>query len=385
MFFVLLAAARGILARGSMLNFSPAPWTLSLHTSKKPKAALSYRLLDATGETVAQWLVPHGKARRLAPPNAFLLKAAPDLLAVCERLALSAAYWSEYDVPVGIVDELKAAILKARGGHVPDEEEGVDAELAQSQDSEQAVVLALRQRVRELEDMLYGIGAGGVGPAGPAAAPPVQAESELASEVIPVSTLGIPPGWRCVPEEPNEAMKQARRKCSRRKEVWAAMLDAAPQPPLGVEPPVAWLCPQANVEERDAWTVCEADAPGAIAVYRAGPVLRQAPAAWLATYQSRAGEQQVYVTTSREFAKDTDEIGQPQPLFLAPQIKSLTEDRVLSVLRSHGVMFEEGQNSLKDAVYAAVQAMVTEMQSVPLVKVDSIGSLEAELRLGVHQ
>lgn len=367
-----------------MLNFSPAPWTLSLHTVKKPKAALSYRLLDAEGETVAQWQVPPGKARRLAPSNAFLIKAAPDLLAVCERLAASASYWSEYDVPVGIVEDLNAAILKARGGHVPDENSEVDPELAGPQDSEQALVQALRQRVKELEDMLYGMGAGGVGMAEPAATT-AGVEPVLGAEVIQVTTLGIPPGWRCVPEQPNEAMKQARRACARRKEVWAAMLDAAPQPPQSVEPPVAWLCSQANVEERDDWAVCEADAPGAIAVYRAGPVLRQAPAAWLATYQSRGGEQQVYVTTSREFAKATDELERPQPLFLAPQLKALTEDRICSMLRSHGVTFEDDQASLKAAVCAAVQAMVAEMQSVPSVQVDAIGDLVAELRVGVHQ
>jgi len=44
-----------------------------------------------------------------------LLVAAPDLLAVCKELAESAAYWSEYDVPLGIVDRLNAAIAKAEG------------------------------------------------------------------------------------------------------------------------------------------------------------------------------------------------------------------------------------------------------------------------------
>ena len=41
--------------------------------------------------------------------------AAPDLLAVCLRLAESASYWSEYDVPLGIVADLQAAIAKATG------------------------------------------------------------------------------------------------------------------------------------------------------------------------------------------------------------------------------------------------------------------------------
>jgi len=45
--------------------------------------------------------------------DARLMVAAPDLLSVCKELADSAAYWSEYDVPLGIVDRLNAAIAKA--------------------------------------------------------------------------------------------------------------------------------------------------------------------------------------------------------------------------------------------------------------------------------
>ena len=48
--------------------------------------------------------------------NARLIAAAPDLLAVVEELEESADYWSEYDVPLGIVDRLRAAIAKATGG-----------------------------------------------------------------------------------------------------------------------------------------------------------------------------------------------------------------------------------------------------------------------------
>ena len=36
------------------------------------------------------------------------------LLAVCDELAESAAYWSEYDVPLGIVDRLHNAIATTR-------------------------------------------------------------------------------------------------------------------------------------------------------------------------------------------------------------------------------------------------------------------------------
>ena len=44
-----------------------------------------------------------------------LMAAAPALLDVYVDLVESAEYWSEYDVPLGIVDRLNAAIAKAGG------------------------------------------------------------------------------------------------------------------------------------------------------------------------------------------------------------------------------------------------------------------------------
>ena len=38
-----------------------------------------------------------------------------EMLAVLEELRESASYWSEYDVPVGIVERIESAIRKARG------------------------------------------------------------------------------------------------------------------------------------------------------------------------------------------------------------------------------------------------------------------------------
>jgi hypothetical protein len=47
--------------------------------------------------------------------NARLIAAAPDLLAVVKELEESSSYWSEYDVPIGIVDRIRAAISLAQG------------------------------------------------------------------------------------------------------------------------------------------------------------------------------------------------------------------------------------------------------------------------------
>jgi hypothetical protein len=60
-----------------------------------------------TQQHEAEWL--------LQESNAQLIAAAPDLLAVCVRLRESVSYWSDYDVPIGIVEQLNAAIEKATG------------------------------------------------------------------------------------------------------------------------------------------------------------------------------------------------------------------------------------------------------------------------------
>ena len=47
--------------------------------------------------------------------DAALIEAAPELYAVLEELEESSSYWSEYYVPLGIVERIQAALCKARG------------------------------------------------------------------------------------------------------------------------------------------------------------------------------------------------------------------------------------------------------------------------------
>ena len=65
-----------------------------------------YFFIDGPGADV------HG---HMTIADARLIAAAPDLLSLVQELEESAKYWSEYDVPLGIVDRLRAAIAKATG------------------------------------------------------------------------------------------------------------------------------------------------------------------------------------------------------------------------------------------------------------------------------
>ena len=47
--------------------------------------------------------------------NVNLIVAAPEMLDILVELQECAQYWSEYDVPIGIVDRLNAVIEKAKG------------------------------------------------------------------------------------------------------------------------------------------------------------------------------------------------------------------------------------------------------------------------------
>lgn len=52
----------------------------------------------------------------LMPMYARLEQQRDELLTICEELQESAEYWSEYFVPLGIVERLDAAIASVKGG-----------------------------------------------------------------------------------------------------------------------------------------------------------------------------------------------------------------------------------------------------------------------------
>lgn len=87
-----------------------APWTVS-------RARAGFAIVDRFGTTIgAAHKRPSGyRTASEQEANARLIAAAPDLLAVVKELEASAEYWSEYDVPIGIVDRIKEAIAKAEG------------------------------------------------------------------------------------------------------------------------------------------------------------------------------------------------------------------------------------------------------------------------------
>ena len=93
---------------------SPAPWTVC--RTKLEGAITHWHITDAKHGSVYP-VCSHTLesepdcSEQLA--NANLIAAAPDMLSVLLDLKESASYWSEYDVPIGIVDRINFAIAKA--------------------------------------------------------------------------------------------------------------------------------------------------------------------------------------------------------------------------------------------------------------------------------
>lgn len=97
-------------------NWIPGPWEIEHGAPGTDEHGMVYVVHDGTScpETTI-WAGNVDCAEDYA--TALLIAAAPDLYAVLSELEESSGYWSEYDVPIGIVDRIKNTLKKARGNH----------------------------------------------------------------------------------------------------------------------------------------------------------------------------------------------------------------------------------------------------------------------------
>ena len=88
---------------------TPGPWKTEFVDSD-----LSWNVVDANGKDVIG-MDGFWRGDESDKANAILCAAAPEMLEMLVELQQCAQYWSEYDVPIGIVDRLNAIISKAKG------------------------------------------------------------------------------------------------------------------------------------------------------------------------------------------------------------------------------------------------------------------------------
>lgn len=95
-------------------KFTPGPWEIAPYNREWIIAASWEGHLAETRSNLA---VPYNDKDMMQTreSNAHLISAAPDLYAVVEELEESSCYWSEYDVPCGVVARMRTALAKARG------------------------------------------------------------------------------------------------------------------------------------------------------------------------------------------------------------------------------------------------------------------------------
>ena len=101
---------------------TPGPWRLTLEPTELPGVNVrfcidtDYAINIAGGQSQEHLGGASGAIfEEECRANARLMAAAPNLLAVLQELEESADYWSEYDVPLGIVERIRAAIALATG------------------------------------------------------------------------------------------------------------------------------------------------------------------------------------------------------------------------------------------------------------------------------
>ena len=92
-------------------NWTPGPWHVELGSEEDEGIVYVCHPKTMCDETVICAFADD--TDKVA--NARLIAAAPELYDVLSELEESSAYWSEYFVPIGITERIKAALKKARG------------------------------------------------------------------------------------------------------------------------------------------------------------------------------------------------------------------------------------------------------------------------------
>ena len=90
------------------MNHTPGPWKVD---SEGPPYVVVMSEVSDSGCGL-KYAVAVGGGNEEA--NARLIAAAPTMLEVLEEVEECSRYWSEYDVPIGLHDRIKAAIAEAR-------------------------------------------------------------------------------------------------------------------------------------------------------------------------------------------------------------------------------------------------------------------------------
>ena len=89
---------------------TPGPWRIKMTITGPEKSKMEVSAIIGTQAKDAIIKVLDADF-----DDARLIAAAPTLLEVLQELEESSGYWSEYDVPLGIVERIKAAIALATG------------------------------------------------------------------------------------------------------------------------------------------------------------------------------------------------------------------------------------------------------------------------------
>lgn len=91
-----------------MAKPTPGPWAVHAHATDTYTIYVAGRHWDS-------WAVAHVGYTKEDESNARLIAAAPDLLAALQACDEAMEYMSEYDIPITLPEQVKAAIKKATG------------------------------------------------------------------------------------------------------------------------------------------------------------------------------------------------------------------------------------------------------------------------------